>query len=560
MAFSLPGYAWLLISGLSRRMAAVEQATLAFVISLAFLSLLSAGLSLVTQRYLIFSLIISIGGALVLLGAHAFKNRPKPFQLPDIKSLPKPLLLCLLIYAILLVALFWSAPYYPTTEAPDLVTHADVTQAILAGQGRNVLLHENFPVGFHFVAALMAYLLQVGSLEGLRIVTAPILLAIVSLFFFSARRMFGSNSISGIVVVVGSLALPVDLIHFLRIGTYPNLLEDCILLCLLLLLASYVNQPSKALGVSMILLCITGVFVHSSSFLFLAAALITTPILYFTSAKTSFRNYLSGLLYPVAGLLLFAAILWPFLRANLDRIIASYVELGQPLISSVLRTSYFNFGYDLAYFFGWVNVVALFAGILSIAFLGKKSVWAVFLLMWMGIQFVSPTFSEQSYRFVLFGMLPAAFIIGKGLADVRTWAISLAGTLSKFKAWLVPILLLILIVTGSLPGLIPRMVNPNQRARQENIYSSMQWLKQSNCTAVASSGLYPDYLYLQVLTPVPYKGDFAKPADVLQKSTELGLACVAVANDAPYFESFLTSPSYRELYHNNIVWIFAITH
>ena len=105
------------------------------------------------------------------------------------------------------------------------------------------------------------------------------------------------------------------------------------------------------------------------------------------------------------------------------------------------------------------------------------------------------------------------------------------------------------------------MVNPYQRARQEEIYGSMEWLKQSNCTAVASSGLWPDYLYLQALTPVRYNGDFVKPADiVLQKSTELGFTCVAVANDGPYFESFLTSPSYRELYHNNMVWIFAISH
>ena len=561
LAFFLPGYAWVLISGLSRRMTAVEQATLAFVISLALLSLLTAGLSLVTQRYLIFTLIISIASALAVLGIYAFKNRPKPIQLSGVKSLPKPLLLCLLIYAIFLVMAFWSAPYYPSAEAPDLITHNAVTQAILTGQGRNVLLHENFPTGLHFAAALVAYVLQVSSLEALRIVTAPVLLAIVSLFFFAARRMFASNSTSNVIVVVGSLVLPVDLIHFLRVGTYPNLLEDCVLLCLLWLLASYVNQPSKALGFSMILLSIAGVFVHSSFFLFLAAALISCPIIYFTSSKTSFRNYLSGLLYPIAGLLLFAALLWPFLRANLDRIIGSYVELGQPLVSSVLRISYFNFAYDLGYFFGWVNVVVLFAGMLYVAFLNKRSPWCVFLLVWLGIQFISPTFSEQSYRFVLFAMLPASFIIGNVLGAVGKWTASLPAKLSKFKVSLLPLLLLALILSGSLPGLIPRMINPYQRARQEAVFDSMEWLKQQgNCSSVASSGLWPDYLYLMALTPVKYAGDFVKPPDVvLQKSTELGFTCVAVATDSPYFESFQTSPSYLELYHNNMVWIFAVS-
>jgi len=543
-------------------MTAVEQATFAFVISLALLSLLTAGLSLVIQTYLIFSLIISIAGALTVLGTYALRNRPKPIQFSGLKSLPKPLMLCLLIYATFLVTSFWSAPYYPTAEAPDLITHSAVIQVILTGQGRSVLFHENLPTGLHFAAALVAYVLQVGSLEALRIVTAPILLAIVSLFYFAARRMFGSDSTSNIIVIVGSLVLPVDLIHFLRIGTYPNLLEDCLLLCLLWLLASYVNRPSKALGFSMILLSIAGVFVHSSFFLFLAAALISCPILYFTSSKTIFRSYLSGLLYPTGGLLLFATLLWPFLRANLARIIGYYVELGQPLIRSVLRISYFNFAYDLGYFFGWLNVAALFVGILCVAFVKKRSVWFVFLLVWLSIQFISPTFSEQSYRFVLFAMLPASFIIGNALGEVRTWNASLSAKLSKFKVWLLPLLLLVLILSGSLPGLIPKMINPYQRTRQEAVFDSMEWLKeQGNCSSVASSGLWPDYLYLMALTPIKYTGDFVKPPDiVLQKSIELGFTCVAVANNSPYFESFLTNPSYLELYHNNLIWIFAISH
>jgi len=33
-----------------------------------------------------------------------------------------------------------------------------------------------------------------------------------------------------------------------------------------------------------------------------------------------------------------------------------------------------------------------------------------------------------------------------------------------------------------------------------------------------------------------------------------------VANNSPYFESFLTNPSYLELYHNNLIWIFALSH
>lgn len=556
----LPGYAWILISGLSGRMNRAEQATLAFIISLALLSLLAAGLSLVTQQYLLFSVIISIAGALAVLGIHILKNRPRSIHFSGVISLPKSFLLCLLTYAIFLVMAFWSAPYYPAAEgSPDLLVHTRVTQAILTGDGGNVLLHTGFPVGLHFIAALVAYILQVSSLDALRIVTAPLLLAIVSLYFFSARRMFASNLTSGAVVVVGSLVLPVDLIHYLQLGTYPNLLEDCVVLCLLWLLVSCVNQPSKALGVSMILLTIAGVFIHSSFFLFLAATLISAPIIYFTASRTSFRNYLRGLLYAIGGLVLFGALAWPLFRGNLKRIIVSYVELGQPLVPSVLGVSYFNFVYDLGHFLGWVNVAALFSGVFFIVFLRKKSVWSVFLLVWLGIQVGSASFSEQSFRFVLFSMLPASFIIGMELGDVRTWTSSLPAKLSKFKVWFVPLLLLILILSGSLPSLMPRIINPYQRSRQEAVFDSMQWLKQQgNCSAVASSGLWPDYLYLTPLTSIRYAGEIVKPSDIVMEGST-GVSCVAVAADSPNFEAFQTSPSYLELYHNNLVWIFSIT-
>ena len=226
LAFFLPGYAWVLISGLSRRLNRIEQATLAFVISLTFMSLLTAGLSLVTHQYLLFSLVVSIAGSILVLGVGIVKNRPKPIHFSGVKSLPKPFLLCLLIYAVFLATGFWSAPYYPTAQAPDLITHTHLTQTILAGGGRDVLLHGNIPVGLHFAAALVAYVLQVNSLEALRIVITPVLLVIVCLFFYAARRMFDSNSTAGIVMVVAAFVLPVDLIHFLRIGTYPNLLEE----------------------------------------------------------------------------------------------------------------------------------------------------------------------------------------------------------------------------------------------------------------------------------------------------------------------------------------------
>ena len=159
-------------------------------------------------------------------------------------------------------------------------------------------------------------------------------------------------------------------------------------------------------------------------------------------------------------------------------------------------------------------------------------------------------------------MLPASFIIGKGLAELRTWTLSLPDKLRVFKTWFVPLLFLVLILSGSLPGLVPMMVNPYQRSRQEAIFDSMQWFSQHNsCTVVASGGLWPDYIYMWALTSVNYTGDFVRPADViLGKSTELGFTCIAVSTDNQYFNTFQANPDYIAFYHNDLVWIFAISH
>lgn len=106
------------------------------------------------------------------------------------------------------------------------------------------------------------------------------------------------------------------------------------------------------------------------------------------------------------------------------------------------------------------------------------------------------------------------------------------------------------------------MINPSLRLRQEAIYGSMQWLGggQSNCTVVASSGLWPDYLHISALTNIKYSGDFVNPPDVmLQKSMQLGFSCVVVTDDSAYFPSLQTNRIFVELYQNQLVWIFLIT-
>ncbi len=137
-------------------------------------------------------------------------------------DLSVPLLLCLSVYAVFLLGLFWSAPHYPTSLAVDPLAHAQITQSILDGDGRSELLHANYPVGLHFVAAILMALLGLNALESLRLLASLVLINILVLISLAAQALLGSKYLAALTTIVGAFVLPVDAMHLVLIGTYPE--------------------------------------------------------------------------------------------------------------------------------------------------------------------------------------------------------------------------------------------------------------------------------------------------------------------------------------------------
>ncbi len=69
----LPGYAWLLVSGIHKRMSKLEQVVLSFVLSVCFSSLLAAALTFVTSDYLSLAVEISVVAAFLVIGVYVAK-------------------------------------------------------------------------------------------------------------------------------------------------------------------------------------------------------------------------------------------------------------------------------------------------------------------------------------------------------------------------------------------------------------------------------------------------------------------------------------------------------
>jgi hypothetical protein len=555
----LPGYAWILASGLHKELSTLEKVLLSFVLSICFSSLVAAALAFLTPSYLLLSTVLSLGGTAVLIVAYVGRRRPtKPAkqQRFSLSTGSRALDFCILAYAVLILGLFWSAPYYPTAQAPDLLTHAQLISSIVSGEGRNVLLESGYPFGLHFAAAIISSLVNIGALQALRVVASAALFATVPLFFLSAREVLGNAKAAGAALLVATFAMPADALHLFRIGTFPNLMSDMIILTVVWLVFRYVKTPSRGLGLTLTFLGVGGAFMHSS-FLIILGVFWVAALFAFILHKDEARMYVKATSFSTLGLAVFALLAFFSFHANLQRLAASYVVVGG---ATVFRIALDEFARSLLTFMGPVNVAAIIcAGFLALKL--RKNLGSVFSFTWLLLMVPGALVSGEAYRFILFAMLPGSYLMGQMLTDASNLLGSFRSTMPKLTKTTEVLILLLLIVSGVFPSIAAESFNPSGRSHQSAVYDSMIWVEHnSSCsTGVASAGLWPDYEYLPALTGVRYAGDFIRPADyVLQKSASLGFHCLVVARNSEYFQQFANDPSFRESYQNELAIVFAV--
>jgi hypothetical protein len=554
----LPGYAWILVSGLHKRISTLEKVVLSFLLGICFSSLVAAALTFLTTDYLFTSVVISVVSALLVIGGYLIRRYPslaKEHRV-SLSTGSRAVDFSILAYAILILALFWSAPYYPTAQAPDLLTHTAITNAIIAGQGRSTLLHSDFPIGLHFLAAIVSSLGDVGALAALRDVASAALLATVPLVFLSAREVLGTTKAAGMAVLVAAFVLPANALHLVRIGTFPNLMSDMFVLATVWLTFRYARQPNRSLGLTLTILGVGGTFMHSSFLILLAVLWIAVPFAYLLY-RAAVRLFATAAAYSTLGLALFASLAFFSFQANLERLAQSYIVVGG---TTVFRIALDEFTRSVLTFLGIVNVAALIcAGVFALKF--RSGLGSVFSFLWLLLMIPGALFSGQAYRFILFAMLPGSYLAGHMLANAPSRLDSAGGTrLANLTRTVQAVILLLLIVSGAFPSIVSESFNPSGRNYQSAVYDSMIWVQHSSCNVgVASIGLWPDYEYLPALTGVPYMGDFIRtPEYLLQKSAILGFHCLVASRNNRYFHQFEVDTSFREEYRNELVTVFAI--
>ena len=555
--FLLPGYSWIRFSGLQRHFGIVETLVISFILSVSFTSLFTAGLSLLTSHYLSYSVIGSLVLSLVPLIAslrrQSIPRNPRP-------KLNHELILVVAIasaYAAVLASLLWSSPFYPTTDAFDPITHAALVHAISSGLGRTTLLHSNYPLGLHFVAAVWVGLLDVNSLVAIRFLLSVVIVVSVFLTYFCARSILGSQY-AILAVIAATFVVPADAIHFIKIGTFPNILSDVLVIATLWLIACYAKNPNHSLGLTLTFLAIAGMFVHSTFLIFLVALWLGLPV-FLIYGRQFARDYLRGLLFATSGLLVLVVSLATFESANLSRIFSDYVGGSFSSIPVLLYLQTLVWNYSVL-----AGPLAAFSIAIAVVFVLAKRrnlAWLVFLCVWFCLLMVAAVVSPQGWRFILLSMIPAGFLLAGAIGSLRELGShSTRPKLARMMRMIVPILLCVLILSGGFVSLLPRVYDPSNRVREGAVVDSMLWLKQNDQgLGVASVGLSADYRYLTILTGIPYAGDFNYGANSTVAEARVGnFTYVAVAVQGSQFPTFGSSNLVEQKYRNSFVAIFFI--
>lgn len=477
--------------------------------------------------------------------------------------------MALIGYAALLLSLHYYSPYFPTAEASDAIAHASLAEAILLGDGRNLLLHNSsYPLGLHFAAAVISSTAGINVLDSLRLLLSLVLIDIVLLTYFTAREVLGDERLAGIAVLVGAFAIPADLIHFISVGTFANVVADGLILALLWQLFCFIKAPSKRAGSTLALLGLAGVVVHSSIIIFFVLLWAMIPIV-FLMLRGHLRRYVLAASYSISGIFLIILVASPVFGRNMGRLLGAYFTLANsnlPNAQVSFLIAYLNLLWNFRALMGWTSAIATALAIIFVLLKPRKSIAELFMVVWIALLVVGALVSGTTDRFVLFSMIPATFLV----AGLLGWGSDLLATHRKFhirtpkiRMIVVALVLLMLVAYGQFPRLTSAAYDSVNRSRQMGVQASMGWLMQGNCPrGVASLGLWVEYRFLPTLTGIQYFGDllyWSKPDTVYKKSVELGFSCVAMETGNQNFHLFEVDSRFQERYRNDAVAIFLVT-
>jgi len=179
------------------------------------------------------------------------------------------------------------------------------------------LLENGYPLGFHFVTALVAKIANWDALTAIRLVGPALLVLPIPILYFVGKRLF-SSAAAGAFAAAAWAFLALAPVRAYGDGNYPNMLAGGVLLPLgLLFLLGSIRKPNRKTIISTVVIFVAIAFIHHLTFAY--SIVLALPLLLWWSwqilthpeRKGNRPLILAGAVVVATGL---GLLLWPFYK------------------------------------------------------------------------------------------------------------------------------------------------------------------------------------------------------------------------------------------------------
>jgi len=560
---AVAGFAWLKVLQIDLRSNAIEVVSLSLCLSLAAIMISSC---LIIVAKLPFQL-ASYGVLIIAAGLTVAWLCTKPKLVVSFGKLRELsqywLPAALFLFHLILWAVYSvSYPYFPNTEPPDAVFHAEITLSVLHGAFTTPIGPTGFAGGAHILFAFVSTYFGVGVILAERATAAVVESLCVLVAYCLFRRILPSRLTADYASVAFAVIVPAGFVYYSNVGAYPNILGDFFVLTSLLFAVAIQWRLTAASIVTVVVVEFIALISHVSALIFLLLV-VGFSLVVLTRFRSQLHLYvisnLGFFLIPIAGV-----VAVPFLiMRELSYVSGFYLNLHNDL-GLVLGVWIYNY----LFLAGSVNFVLLMVALVWTIVKLRSSIWPVFLVSWFSLLIVLVFIGTQDWRMVLLSFVPGAGLLGILLSRVQESLEKVALPRirgMRIRRVLVVSLMLVFVAIMAAEGpstyALGHAFSNGQAVRQENIYDSMLWIRvNTSPNSVIASVAFPlEYRYLPVVSNRSYAGDFLLNATGIMKLQSFsGFNYVAVSTNFSALNTFYLSNSFRLEYQNPEVVIFLI--
>jgi hypothetical protein len=455
-----------------------------------------------------------------------------------------------------------SYPYFPNTEPPDAVWHAEITLSVLRGAFTTPIAQAGFAGGSHILFAFVSTYFGLTVISAERVTAAFVESLSVLVAYCVFQRILPKLS-ADYAAVAYAVITPAGFVYYANVGAYPNIVGDFFVLTAILLAVTIQARLTLSSVLTAIVVEALALIAHVSVLIF-TLLVVWFSVVVFTKFRPQFRAYVISnigfFLLPLAAVLVASVLV----NRELAYVSGYYLTLQNDL-GLVLRVWLHNY----LFLAGAVNFVLLIVAFVWTIVKWRKSLWPAFLAAWFTVLVILVLIGTQDSRMVLLSFVPGAGLIGillSKLQETLEKATMLRVRSQRVGKIVVNVLMLLLVVglaaNGPSAYALSHAFGSGKAARQGQIYDSMVWIQTNTPrdSVVVSVGLPLEYRYLPILTNRTYMGDFQlNSTEILKLRPALSFNYVAVSAGFSGLNTFYASNAFRPACQNAEVVVFVVT-